>query len=37
MPNRIEARVKLCAFPLLIERIAEIECNDVWNRIQHMV
>jgi transposase len=34
-PRRIEAHVKLCVLSLLMERIAEIECNDTWNRIQH--
>ena len=34
-PRRIETHVKLCVLSLLIERIAEIECNDTWNRIQH--
>jgi len=35
VPRRIEAHVKLCVLSLFIERIAEIECNDTWNRIQH--
>lgn len=35
VPRRIEAHVKLCVLSLLIERIAEIECNDTWSRIQH--
>ncbi len=35
VPRRIEAHVKLCVLSLLIERVAEIECNDTWSRIQH--
>ena len=34
-PRRIETHVKLCVLSLLIERVAEIECNDTWSRIQH--
>lgn len=34
-PRRIEVHVKLCVLSLLIERAAEIECNDTWSRIQH--
>jgi len=34
-PRRIEAHVKLCVLSLLIERVAEVECNDTWHRIQH--
>lgn len=35
VPRRIEAHVKLCVLSLLMERVAEIECNDTWSRIQH--
>ncbi len=28
VPRRIGTHVKLCVLPLLIERVAEIECND---------
>ncbi len=36
VPRRIEAHVKLCVLSLLMERVAEIECNDTWSRIQLM-
>jgi len=35
VPRRIEAHVKLCVLSLLIERVAEIGCNDTWSMIQH--
>ena len=35
VPRRIEVHVKLCVLSLLIERVAEVECNDTWSRIQH--
>ena len=34
VPRRVEVHVKLCVLSLLIERVAEIECNDTWSRIQ---
>ena len=34
LPKRIEAHVKLCVFSLLIERVAELKCNQPWPNIQ---
>lgn len=33
LPRRIEAHVKLCVFALLIERAAELKCQQPWSRI----
>jgi len=33
-PRRIEAHVKICVLALLIERLAELDCNKPWSRIK---
>ena len=32
LPRRIEAHVKLCVMALLIERVAELACEQPWSR-----
>lgn len=34
-PHRIISHVKLCVLALLLERVAEIRCNDTWRNIRH--
>ncbi len=34
LPRRIEAHVKICVLALLIERVAELRCNQPWGRIR---
>jgi transposase len=34
VPRRIETHVKICILALLIERVAEIKCNEPWSRIR---
>lgn len=34
LARRIEAHIKLCVFALLIERVAELKCNQPWPQIQ---
>jgi hypothetical protein len=34
LPKRVEVHVELCAFSLLIERVAEIKCKQPWSHIQ---
>jgi len=34
VPRRIEAHVKICVLALLIERVAEISCGEMWSRIR---
>jgi transposase len=34
LPHRIETHVKICVFALLIERVAELKCNQPWSRIK---
>jgi transposase len=34
LPRRIEAHIKLCVFALLIERVAELKCNESWPLIK---
>jgi transposase len=34
LPRRIEAHVKLCVMALLIERVAELACEQPWSRIR---
>jgi len=36
-PRRIEAHVRICVLALLIERIAELECNKSWHKIRHIL
>jgi transposase len=33
LPHRIEAHVKLCVLALLLERVAEIRCDDTWRNL----
>jgi len=35
VPRRIKAHVKTCALALLIERVAELRCDQPWGRILH--
>jgi transposase len=34
VPRRIETHVKICILALLIERVAEISCDEPWSRIR---
>jgi transposase len=34
LPHRVETHVKICVFALLIERVAELKCNQPWSRIK---
>ena len=34
VPRRIETHVKICVLALLIERIAEIRCDEPWSHIR---
>ena len=34
VPHRIHAHVRLCVLALLIERMAEILCDDTWRNIR---
>lgn len=34
LPHRIEAHVKICVLALLLERLAEIQCNKPWSKIR---
>ena len=35
LSRRIEAHVKICVMALLIERVAELACEQSWSRIRH--
>jgi transposase len=37
LPRRIEAHVKICVLGLLIERVAELACEQSWSRIRHLL
>jgi transposase len=37
LPRRIVAHVKICVLSLLIERIAELECEQPWAHLRHML
>jgi transposase len=34
-PHRLIAHVKLCVLALLLERVAEIRCQQTWRTIRH--
>ncbi len=37
LPHRIVAHVKICVLSLLIERIAELECQQSWTHLRHVL
>jgi transposase len=37
LPRRIEAHVKVCVMALLIERVAELACEQSWSQIHHVL
>jgi transposase len=37
LPHRIVAHVKICVLGLLIERIAELECQQSWAHLRHVL
>ena len=37
LPRRIEAHVKLCVMALLIERVAELACEQSWAQLRHVL
>jgi transposase len=37
LSRRIEAHVKICVMALLIERVAELACEQSWSRIRHLL
>ena len=37
LPDRIEAHVKICVLALLIERVAELSCEQSWFRIREVL
>jgi transposase len=37
LPRRIEAHVKLCVMALLIERVAELECEQSWSHLRRVL
>ena len=37
VPRRIETHVRICVLALLIERVAEIACQQPWSQIRHQL
>jgi transposase len=37
LSRRIEAHVKICVMALLIERVAELACEQPWSQLRHML
>jgi len=37
LPRRIEAHVKICVLGLLIERVAELECEQPWSHLRRVL
>ena len=37
LSRRIEAHVKICVMALLIERVAELACDQSWSQIHHVL
>jgi transposase len=37
LPRRIEAHIKICVIALLIQRVAELECNRTWREIREVL
>jgi transposase len=37
LPRRIEAHVKICVLSLLIQRIAELECDQPWSHLRRVL
>jgi len=37
LPHRIEAHVKICVFALLLERVAELTCQQPWAAIKNLL
>jgi len=37
LSRRLEAHVKICVMALLIERVAELACEQSWSRIRHLL
>jgi hypothetical protein len=37
LPHRIEAHVKMCVFALLLERVAEMTCQQPWSAIKNLL